>query len=117
MNNEPTTLPRRGSWRVWLVLAGLATLATTGAVLTRSQAPAQTAKPASSFANSGDFAPTYYLHSDAPLYYYYAVYDIWAPVWSQLTADTSRKVRTANDERIFDAARLRVRAWEKENVR
>ena len=23
-----------------------------------------------SFANSGDFAPTYYLHSDAPLYYY-----------------------------------------------
>ena len=48
---------------------------------------------------------------------YYAVYDIWAPVWSQLTADTSRKVRTANYERIFDAARLRVRAWEKENVR
>src|SRR6516164_2407792 len=23
-----------------------------------------------SYANSGDFAPTYYLHSDAPLYYY-----------------------------------------------
>ena len=23
-----------------------------------------------SFANSGDFAPTYYLHTDAPLYYY-----------------------------------------------
>jgi hypothetical protein len=23
-----------------------------------------------SYANSGDFAPTYYLHTDAPLYYY-----------------------------------------------
>ena len=23
-----------------------------------------------SYANSGNFAPTYYLHSDAPLYYY-----------------------------------------------
>jgi hypothetical protein len=23
-----------------------------------------------SYNNSGDFAPTYYLHSDAPLYYY-----------------------------------------------
>jgi hypothetical protein len=48
---------------------------------------------------------------------YYAVYDIWAPVWSQLTADASEKVRRGNYERIFDAARRRVRAWEKENVR
>jgi hypothetical protein len=48
---------------------------------------------------------------------YYAVYDIWAPVWRQLTADASEKLRRGNYERIFDAARRRVRAWEKENVR
>jgi predicted TIM-barrel fold metal-dependent hydrolase len=48
---------------------------------------------------------------------YYAVYDIWAPVWRQLTTDASEKVRKANYERIFDAARRKVRAWEKENVR
>src|SRR5262245_25707381 len=29
-----------------------------------------------SYANSGDFAPTYYLHSDAPLYYY-SFTDAW----------------------------------------
>ena len=48
---------------------------------------------------------------------YYAVYDIWAPVWKQLTSDASEKVRKTNYERIFDAARRKVRAWEKENVR
>jgi hypothetical protein len=48
---------------------------------------------------------------------YYAVYDIWAPVWRQLTSEASNKVRKTNYERIFDAARRKVRAWEKENVR
>ena len=48
---------------------------------------------------------------------YYAVYDIWTPVWRQLTSDASEKVRKTNYERIFDAARRKVRAWEKENVR
>src|SRR5215204_444685 len=47
---------------------------------------------------------------------YYAVYDIWAPVWKQLTSEASLKVRKGNYERIFDAARLRVRAWERANV-
>jgi hypothetical protein len=44
---------------------------------------------------------------------YYAVYDMWAPVWSRLTADASFKVRKGNYQRIFDAARPRVRAWER----
>ena len=48
---------------------------------------------------------------------YYAVFDMWAPVFSQLTADASFKVRKGNYERIFDAARRRVRAWERANVK
>jgi hypothetical protein len=47
---------------------------------------------------------------------YYAVFDLWAPIWRQLTSDASLKVRKTNYERIFDAARLRVRAWERANV-
>jgi hypothetical protein len=47
---------------------------------------------------------------------YYAVYDMWAPVWRQLTPETSLKVRTGNYERIFDEGRRHVRAWEKANV-
>ena len=47
---------------------------------------------------------------------YYAVFDIWAPVWSRLTPDASLKVRKGNYERIFDAGRARVRAWERAHV-
>ena len=47
---------------------------------------------------------------------YYAVFEMWAPVWKQLTPDASLKVRKGNYERIFDAARVRVRAWERANV-
>jgi len=43
---------------------------------------------------------------------YYRVFDLWAPIWKQLTPDTSRKVRVGNYERVFDEARRRVRAWE-----
>jgi len=48
---------------------------------------------------------------------YYAVYDMWDPIWSRLTSDASIKVRRGNYERIFDAARQRVRAWERANVK
>jgi len=44
---------------------------------------------------------------------YYAVFDMWAPVFRQLTPDTSLKVRKGNYQRIFDEGRRRVRAWEK----
>jgi hypothetical protein len=47
---------------------------------------------------------------------YYAVFDMWAPVWRQLTPEASLKVRKGNYERIFDAGRRSVRAWEKANV-
>jgi predicted TIM-barrel fold metal-dependent hydrolase len=45
------------------------------------------------------------------------VYDLWAPIWAELTPEASLKVRQGNYERIFDTARARVRAWEKANVR
>jgi hypothetical protein len=48
---------------------------------------------------------------------YYAVFDIWAPIWRQLTPDASVKVRQGNYQRIFDEGRRRVRAWERTNVR
>jgi hypothetical protein len=48
---------------------------------------------------------------------YYAVFDMWAPVWRQLTPDASLKVRKGNYQRIFDQGRQRVRAWEKATVR
>jgi predicted TIM-barrel fold metal-dependent hydrolase len=48
---------------------------------------------------------------------YYAVFDMWAPIWRQLTPDASAKVRTGNYERIFDEGRRKVRAWESANVR
>ncbi len=44
---------------------------------------------------------------------YYAVFDMWAPVFRLLTPDASRKVRKGNYQRIFDDGRRKVRAWEK----
>jgi hypothetical protein len=45
------------------------------------------------------------------------VYDLWQPIWDRLTPDASLKVRQANYLRIFDAARIRVRAWEQANLK
>jgi hypothetical protein len=47
---------------------------------------------------------------------YFAVFDMWAPVWRQLTPEASLRVRKGNYERIFDEGRRKVRAWEKANV-
>ena len=38
---------------------------------------------------------------------YYAVFDLWAPVWRLLTPEASAKVRTGNYERLFDEGRRR----------
>jgi predicted TIM-barrel fold metal-dependent hydrolase len=45
------------------------------------------------------------------------VYHLWDPIWAQLTAEASLKIRKGNYERVFDAARAKVRAWEKVNVK
>jgi predicted TIM-barrel fold metal-dependent hydrolase len=43
---------------------------------------------------------------------YYAVFNMYNPLWALLTPDASEKVRHGNYERLFDAARKRVREWE-----
>jgi hypothetical protein len=45
------------------------------------------------------------------------VYHLWDPIWALLTPEASLKIRKGNYERIFDAARAKVRAWEKANVK
>jgi hypothetical protein len=47
---------------------------------------------------------------------YFRVFDMWHPVWRQLTPEASLKVRKGNFKRIFDAGRARVRAWERANL-
>lgn len=48
---------------------------------------------------------------DAPL----SVYEAYAPLWAALTPEANRMVKIENYERLFDAARTRVRAWEAAN--
>lgn len=47
---------------------------------------------------------------------YYAVFDMYNPMWAQLTPEASEKVRIGNYVRLFDEGRKRVRAWEKTNA-
>ena len=47
---------------------------------------------------------------------YFAVFDMWAPVWSRLTPGASLKIRKGNYERLFDNGRRRVRSWEQANL-
>jgi amidohydrolase family protein len=47
---------------------------------------------------------------------YFAVFDMWAPVWRLLTPEASLKVRKGNYQRLFDEGRRRVRAWEAANI-
>jgi hypothetical protein len=50
---------------------------------------------------------------DAPM----KVYDLYAPLWKKLSPEVSQKVRMGNYARLFDAARVSVRAWEKANIK
>ncbi|HEX6749531.1 MAG TPA: amidohydrolase family protein [Longimicrobium sp.] len=43
---------------------------------------------------------------------YFAVFDRYRPLWALLTPEAGAMVRRGNYERLFDAARQRVRAWE-----
>ena len=44
---------------------------------------------------------------------YFAVYDLYQPLWDLLSPQVRDKVCKGNYERIFDEGRRRVRAWEK----
>jgi hypothetical protein len=48
---------------------------------------------------------------------YVKVFYQYEPLWKALDAETSRKVRLQNYERIFDEARGKVRSWENGHVR
>lgn len=43
---------------------------------------------------------------------WFVTYDLYAPLWAALSPEASRQVRVGNYERLFDAARRNVRAWE-----
>jgi hypothetical protein len=43
---------------------------------------------------------------------FFGVYDMYKPLWAKLTPETREKVLRGNYERLFDAARVKVRAWE-----
>lgn len=45
---------------------------------------------------------------------YFSVYEMYQPLWKALTPEASQKIRIDNYERLFDAARKRVRAWERD---
>ena len=44
---------------------------------------------------------------------YLKIYYMYQPLWDKLTADAREKVKKGNFKRLFDAARIKVRAWEK----
>jgi Amidohydrolase len=48
---------------------------------------------------------------------YLKVYAMYAPLFARLTPGESERLRKKNYERLFDAARRRVRAWEQANVK
>jgi predicted TIM-barrel fold metal-dependent hydrolase len=48
---------------------------------------------------------------------YLKVYDMYAPLLAQLTPAARRKLLKGNYERLFDAARVKVRAWESAHVK
>jgi predicted TIM-barrel fold metal-dependent hydrolase len=48
---------------------------------------------------------------------YMKVYNMYAPLLEQLTPDAREKFLKGNYERLFDNARKKVRAWERENIK
>jgi hypothetical protein len=48
---------------------------------------------------------------------YLKVFYQYEPLWKSLDAETSRKVRLQNYERLFDEARRKVRSWESAHAR
>lgn len=48
---------------------------------------------------------------------YVRVYKQYGPLWSALNKEASEKVRKQNYQRLFDQARVRVRAWERQHAK
>jgi hypothetical protein len=47
---------------------------------------------------------------------YLKIFSLYDPLWKLLTPEAAEKIRKGNYERLFDAARSGVRAWEAKNV-
>ncbi len=47
---------------------------------------------------------------------YLKVYNIYQPLFAQLTPEAKQKLLIGNYERLFDAARVKVRAWEQQHA-
>ncbi|MFM2002118.1 MAG: hypothetical protein RI963_1544 [Planctomycetota bacterium] len=48
--------------------------------------------------------------------YYMRTYKLYDPLWKLLTPEASEAIRLRNYERLIDAARVKVRAWEAEHA-
>jgi len=48
---------------------------------------------------------------------YLRVYYMYDPLWKLLSKDASEKIRKGNYQRIFNQARIKVRAWEKTHMK
>jgi Amidohydrolase len=47
---------------------------------------------------------------------YLNIYSVYDPLWKHLTKEAEQKIKKGNYERLFDAARRKVRAWERANI-
>ena len=47
---------------------------------------------------------------------YYTLYEQYAPLWTALTPEAREKILKGNYARLFDAARARVRTWERSHL-
>ncbi len=48
---------------------------------------------------------------------YLKIYDMYQPLFAKLTPDAKQKLLKGNYERLFDAARIKVRAWERAHAK
>jgi predicted TIM-barrel fold metal-dependent hydrolase len=48
---------------------------------------------------------------------YFQVYEMYQPLWDALTPEARHAVLKGNYERLFDEARVKVRAWERANAK
>ena len=84
-------------------------------IISSPKAVENTAKLMNSYSDRFLFGTDVVAPPDQP--FYMAVYEMYAPLWKALTPATSEKIRKGNYTRLFDAARMKVRAWEKANIK
>jgi len=62
--------------------------------------------------NKMDERGTVIMGKEMPVADYLAVLNILNPLWAKVGPDAAHKIRFANHARLFDEARIKVRAWE-----